>query len=219
MKKIICCFVFCVLVVCIPAASYPSLIQFDGFWKNSDPNTGGITKLKIKVTGTNVTIQAWGKCHPSDCDMGTVTAYAYAPNVSANLTAEANALTAIFKKSFKQTFIVIQPSGSNRLKVSAYNHFTDNSRRTDYSSSYVFKRALTTQPVTSEDCLSYDPHRLRIENEGAAGWLLTDGRSRMLMLDNESDARKALALAKRYTKHCFIGRDNNKKKGDSQKIK
>ena len=32
---------------------------------------------------------------------------------------------------------------------------------------------------------------------------LTDGRSRMLMLDNEADARKALALAIRHTHHCF----------------
>lgn len=66
------------------------------------------------------------------------------------------------------------------------------------------------QPATPADCLSYDPRSLRIVNEGEAGWLLTDGRSRMAMLDTEADARKALALAQRHTAQCFIGRGNRR---------
>jgi hypothetical protein len=64
--------------------------------------------------------------------------------------------------------------------------------------------------LASEDCLPYNPKNLKIVNEGASGWLLTDGSSRMLMLDNQSDAQKALALAQRHTAHCFIGRDNKR---------
>lgn len=58
----------------------------------------------------------------------------------------------------------------------------------------------------SEDCLPYNPNNLRIEDEGADGWLLTDGVSRMLVLDNETDALAALAVAQRHTQHCFVGR-------------
>ncbi len=62
--------------------------------------------------------------------------------------------------------------------------------------------------------MAYNPNDLRIVDEGPSGWLLTDGRSRMLILDNRQDAERALALARRYTSHCFIGRDNTKPNRD-----
>ncbi len=65
-------------------------------------------------------------------------------------------------------------------------------------------------PVVQEDCLPYTPNALRLVNEGAGGWLLTDGTSRMLVLDNESDAQRALTLARSQTAHCFIGRNNGR---------
>lgn len=68
----------------------------------------------------------------------------------------------------------------------------------------------TSGPMAAEDCLPYDRTHLRISDEGAAGWLLTDGRSRMLMLDSQADAERALAVARAHTHHCFIGRDNHR---------
>jgi C1A family cysteine protease len=62
--------------------------------------------------------------------------------------------------------------------------------------------------VYTRDELPYNPRNLRIVNEGARGWLLTDGVSRMKMLDNKEDARNALRVARRHTRHGFIGRDN-----------
>lgn len=62
--------------------------------------------------------------------------------------------------------------------------------------------------VLTRDELPYNPHNLRIVDEGAKGWLLTDGVSRMKMLDNKEDARNALRVARRHTRHGFIGRDN-----------
>jgi hypothetical protein len=61
-----------------------------------------------------------------------------------------------------------------------------------------------------EDCLRYDSRRLEIRDEGAAGWLLTDGASRVGLLNNEADARVALRVAKRGTLHCFVGRENKR---------
>jgi hypothetical protein len=65
-------------------------------------------------------------------------------------------------------------------------------------------------PIPSNDCLPYDTNALRLQNEGDRGWLLTDDRSRMLVLDNQQDAENALALAKRHTAQCFIGRNNRR---------
>jgi hypothetical protein len=62
--------------------------------------------------------------------------------------------------------------------------------------------------VFTVDELPYNPTRLRIVDEGANGWLLTDGRSRMKMLATKEDARNALRVARRYTRHGFVGRDN-----------
>lgn len=62
--------------------------------------------------------------------------------------------------------------------------------------------------VFTHDELRYDPRRLRIVDVGARGWLLTDGVSRMKMFDNKEDARNGLRVARRHTRHGFIGRDN-----------
>lgn len=64
--------------------------------------------------------------------------------------------------------------------------------------------------ITTRDLIHYNPRNLRIVDEGSKGWLLTDGRSRIKLLDNKEDARNALRVARRYTRHGFIGRDNTR---------
>lgn len=61
-----------------------------------------------------------------------------------------------------------------------------------------------------DDCIAYNPFNLELRDEGANGWLLTDGVSRMQVLDDYDDATEALSVARRYTHHCFIGRGNNR---------
>jgi hypothetical protein len=60
------------------------------------------------------------------------------------------------------------------------------------------------------DCVNYDPAPLKVAADRNTGWVLTDGAANLLTLDNESDARKALALAGRYKSHCFLGRANSR---------
>jgi hypothetical protein len=79
-----------------------------------------------------------------------------------------------------------------------------------YMMSYWTGGKVMAGTLTDEDCLGYDPQQLRIEDQGTDGWLLTDGRSRMLMLDNKADAEQALAVAKRFKEQCFIGRNNTR---------
>jgi hypothetical protein len=64
--------------------------------------------------------------------------------------------------------------------------------------------------VFTVDELPYNPAALRIVDEGANGWLLTDGVSRMKMFDTKEDARNGLRVARRYTRQGFIGRDNSR---------
>ena len=208
MRKLISGLFLTCLVLIVASTASAQLSRFQGNWRNIDPGTGGITRLQI-TTNPSVRVHAWGKCHPSDCDQGTVDGFAYGPNVSSNLNATARAVSAIFRTNFNESIFIIRPTGVNRLQADVYDRFTDNSGRTAFVATYTFARQ--AGPVVSrQDCLPYNPNNLRIENEGASGWLLTDGSSRMLILDNRADAERALALARRHRAHCFIGRDNRR---------
>ena len=145
MKKII--LVLSVLLsmlslVGVTAAS--SAADFDGVWENVDAATRGVTKLQIDMSGTTtqgigVTVQAWGRCHPTDCDWGIVKALAYGPDVSADVVNTAQAVTAIFTTSFNETIMVIHPLPGNELQVEIFTQFTDGSARSDYSNTYTFR--------------------------------------------------------------------------------
>jgi hypothetical protein len=63
-------------------------------------------------------------------------------------------------------------------------------------------------PVGTEDCGGYDPAALRIVDEKASGWGVSDGSHDIATLDNQTDARRAMALARAYKRHCYLGRAN-----------
>lgn len=64
----------------------------------------------------------------------------------------------------------------------------------------------------SEDCISHDPNALAIvHNTTADVWQVVEGGTHsMLAYKREIDAQTGLAVAKRYKKHCFIGRNNSR---------
>jgi hypothetical protein len=68
--------------------------------------------------------------------------------------------------------------------------------------------------IPNADCLKYNPTAVRYEPFGTGFRLIEDlgnGQgSAMALLDNEQDAQDAVAIAKRYTQQCFIGRDNQR---------
>ena len=67
--------------------------------------------------------------------------------------------------------------------------------------------------VRHEDCLPHDSDALTIEPQLADTWLLTDMQTRMAMFDRRQDADNALALARRYRLHCYIGRHPSTRPG------
>ncbi len=61
--------------------------------------------------------------------------------------------------------------------------------------------------LPQEDCIAFNPAKLKIKKEGSQ-WLMTDGRSRMIMFPDEKEARQALEIIKKYgfNRTCYIGR-------------
>lgn len=62
--------------------------------------------------------------------------------------------------------------------------------------------------VAPEYCEKFSPAGLQTRAQQGGTWLLTDGASLQLRLDNEADARSALILARRHSQRCFIGRQS-----------
>lgn len=218
-----------VLVMCLMAGPcFAGLNQFAGTWKNVDPNTRGVTTLKIKVRGDSVRIHAWGSCSPKDCDWGRVKAIAFAPNVSSDLSRTAKALTAEFKTNFNNTLLVVKPMRGNMLQVSTFTHFTSGNR-TAYSNVFRFKKVTLARPVRpapappvrpaprpevtprpaprpappvslsiSEDCVGFNPRTAKVAKISGR-WKIVDGSHWMFDFgNNRSEAVKALKVIKHY---------------------
>jgi len=162
------CLAAVLLLLLTATGGLASMAQFAGSWTNVDTNTAGITKLDISVTGTNAKVHAWGKCHPTDCDWGTVQAQAFAPSVSSNVLSGADTLIAIFVTSFSQTTLVIKPSG-NRLKVDSYDRFLDNSGRSNYLASYTFQKAVAPGAGTTPGGATPGPGNIGTGDFGPSG--------------------------------------------------
>ena len=113
------------------------IYDFQGQWVNIDPDTGGITKIVIGVEEANVTVRAWGKCIPKDCDWGLVNATAY---VSAPYGKAARALTAVFGRSYHKTLLIIHYPQNNQVRIESYIEYAASDGRSNYANVYVMKR-------------------------------------------------------------------------------
>jgi len=136
----------CLLVLMAAQIGCASMDQFAGRWTNADTNTGGMTTLQIGVSGDSADVHAWGKCHPSDCDWGSVSFNAFAPDVSSDLASKAIALMGVFDAGFSETTVIIKPSGS-QLSVQSFTRFKDNSGRSNYVSNYIFQKSLNFSKI------------------------------------------------------------------------
>ncbi len=101
-----------------------------GTWVNCDHQTRGLVRLMIATSGKEITVHAFGACSPTPCDWGIVNGLIYADNVTA---VPAVAFSAVYTLSFKQTTIVGRLL-NGALIVETFDHFTDQSGRSDYYS-------------------------------------------------------------------------------------
>jgi hypothetical protein len=75
----------------------------------------------------------------------------------------------------------------------------------------AFVVVLAQTPAVQEDCISYTASTIEINDRGARGWVLERADGAILaLLDNKTDAEAALAVAKRHSALCYIGRDNRR---------
>ena len=97
---------------------------------------------------------------------------------------------------------------SPKTRYSFYVEARDNSGNVTRYVTKVVETKDTEAPIAT-DALPYNPTNLRIVKE-TNDWLLTDGRSRMLIFATEEDAMNGLKVVKRHTRQCFIGRSNKR---------
>ena len=59
--------------------------------------------------------------------------------------------------------------------------------------------------ISPEACQVYVGSALRAQDNGSAGWMVTDGKDFHIPVDNSADADALITLARQYTAHCTIG--------------
>jgi hypothetical protein len=199
----------------VPSVANARLEQFAGVWRNTDADTRGLTQLNIRTSGDTVTVQAWGQCHPDDCDWGRVQAYAYGPNVSADIRNTALSISAEYRSSFKKSLLIIRRSGADLLEVIVFTRFTDESNRSNFMNTYRFRRADTTPapaptPSLSEDCIGFNWQNIEVKKINGRWKIVEGGHWIMDFEGNSQEARQALRILKHYriTQQCFVGRPN-----------
>jgi hypothetical protein len=110
--------------------------SFVGKWVAAKKD-GGITRLEITGKGNKLKIQAWGKCHPKDCDWGAVPLNLLGETVSAQ---ELPYGFATWDLKFKVAHMTLRLE-RNDLVVERYDIYTDDSGRSNYRAASRFKRA------------------------------------------------------------------------------
>jgi hypothetical protein len=111
-----------------------SVPPFVGLWVNENSDTHGITQVLIALAGPGaIELRVWGRCHPRDCDWGK-------PENVDLTRAGAGAFDVVWHPRFavKSQRLDVLPDG--RLQVVTHTHFTDRSKRADYTATEFFKR-------------------------------------------------------------------------------
>ena len=111
--------------------------NFLGKWFNVDPETRDITTIIVKKKNDSWTIQAWGKCHPKDCDWGVVPL-----NMIGDSTTDKtfDCAFAEWKFDFSTKYLKMRMQG-DQLVVEKITVFKDNSNRSNYRSLFLMKQS------------------------------------------------------------------------------
>lgn len=109
----------------------PTAARFAATWTNLDPNTFDITKAAIRFDASQIYVHLWGKCSPTDCDWGE----ASVPVASASTGTLPVKFVFSFAEETQQVTLV-----GDQLKITGTTHYTDNSGRTDFSSTDLFNK-------------------------------------------------------------------------------
>jgi hypothetical protein len=125
----------CISTAALRAQDSPvmGVSHLDGDWRSVDPNTSSFAEIVIE--GKN--IHPYGACHPTACDWGVFPAKSFGANVRSSYPV---ALLAEKNNGFSQVWIAVRLGDDEKLRVETFTHFTDGSRRADYSTVDYFER-------------------------------------------------------------------------------
>jgi hypothetical protein len=117
-----------------------------GMWINNNINTEGISKLIVTKAGNRHSVHLFGKCNPTDCDLGKRLLRSSFWENSGSTHIEAT-----YKEATVIRNLDIQPLGlylsslPSAIRVSFSNRFIDQSGRPSYSSDETFSKIQSTK--------------------------------------------------------------------------
>lgn len=117
-----------------------------GTWVNNNTDTQGISKVIITKVGTRHSVHLFGKCNPTDCDLGKRLLRSSFWENSGSTHIEAT-----YKESTVVRNLDIQPLGlyisspPSEIRVSFSNRFIDKSGRPSYSINETFSKIQSTK--------------------------------------------------------------------------
>jgi hypothetical protein len=116
--------------------------SLEGEWVAVSASTRGITRIVIAPERDGYTVEAWGKCHPNDCEWGKVILTAVGDSV------EDNSFTrgfAVWEPGFASKYLVFSLD-RRMLRVQTVTIFRDRSRRASYRIVEYLRRSEETIP-------------------------------------------------------------------------
>ena len=99
-----------------------------GTWVNVNHETRDLLRVMIGLKANEITVHAFGACHPNPCDWGQVIGRLYAETV-------ASVPGVAFVAPFKFEFAEVTVTGhlfQGAMFIETFTHFTDQSGRADY---------------------------------------------------------------------------------------
>ena len=120
-------------------ADSPDLL---GEWVNVDPATRGITGVVIAPGRSGLAIQAWGRCHPRDCEWGETPLHLVANSVDDRAYKGA---FAVWNAGFATKYVTVTRC-KDQLVAVVMTIFKDGSNRSNFRSVQFFRRSDAAMP-------------------------------------------------------------------------
>ena len=115
-------------IISLSASAAANEAYFFGHWRNVDHDTNNLTGVVVDPAGGwNTQVRGFGKCHPTDCDWGSVNGHYENGFGFGN-----DRIKATFNSGFSVTKLELRPEMGDHLRYHAHIKFTDGSGRSPY---------------------------------------------------------------------------------------
>jgi len=115
-----------------------------GEWDNIDADKPDITRLLVSLDGKKLSIRAFGKCEPTDCDWGSTELRLCRVNGSKNETVAFGK----WDHGFEDSFVILRLK-DGRMSCEAFSIYKDHSERDCIVITETFHRSKPEEGVTN----------------------------------------------------------------------